>query len=40
MTALLTVTLIIALGCIYWINCEQADYDRAHYDPRKERKDE
>jgi len=38
MTALLAITLIIALGFIHWINREQADYERAHYDPQKERK--
>ena len=36
MTALAIITLILFTACLYWIEAEQADYDRAHYDPRKE----
>jgi hypothetical protein len=36
MTILLAITLIIALGLIHWVGREQADYERAHYDPNAE----
>ena len=38
MTTLAILTLIVFAACLYWINREQADYERAHYDPQKERK--
>ena len=37
MTILAIATLIILAICLYWINREQADYERAHYDPRKDK---
>jgi len=38
MYALAIATLIALAIFLYWINREQADYERAHYDPQKERK--
>ena len=37
MTALAILTMILLAAFLYWINREQVDYDRAHYDPRKEK---
>ena len=37
MTTLAILTMILLAAFLYWINREQADYERAHYDPRKEK---
>ena len=37
MTTLAILTMILLAAFLYWINAEQDDYDRAHYDPRKEK---
>lgn len=34
MTALAILTLVIFTACVYWIEAEQADWDRKHYEPR------
>jgi hypothetical protein len=38
MEALAIITIVLLAAFLYWINREQADYERAHYDPQKERK--
>ena len=35
MIALAIFTLVAVSACVYWINAEQADWERKHYDPRK-----
>ena len=34
MNALAIVTLIIFTACLWWIEAEQKDWERKHYDPR------
>lgn len=39
MYILAIVTLVILAAALYWIEAEQAEYDRKHYDPKSEKVD-